>query len=886
MLSRPFECRGCALDDKATGFSQPEGLGSLGVLVFGEALGASEARDGKPFRPYAQAGSLLERTIGMCGLDRQQFRLYNIVNCQPPRDWLEGAPWELGAIAHCQVHRDRIVEEQPPRAILALGNVALRTITGQAGKSRGITYLRGYVLPSVDWGGIPVVPSFHPSYLRRGKPNLINVLVADIRKAISIASGKLTNFCLRPDLEAGRYVQYQTKVTTEEARSFELLCADSLAALLAFDIETDNSMFVDEDADDDVQLEIDAGQISQIQFSLGVGKAIAMPWREPFKSIAKRILMMKHVKAGHNAWRFDLPVLKREGATVAGIVHDTRWMWHHLQPDLPAHLQFVASFYEMPFPWKHLAQYDEEFYGCGDGDAVSRIMARCPDQLKKKDVWRGYERHILGREPILLGMTRRGIPIDDVKRQELDVELTAERERVREETQALWPTELIKFHPPNGYVRPPKDKTGLIQRDFSEHVKDPNQQDMFDAPVIRWCQQVPFNPGSRDQVIEYIEYMKEKFPRKGYAVPKKYRSEDLTTEENELLKLIRKTKDPMLPLVLNYREHEKMRSTYVLGWTPGPDGCVHPSFNHGTPVGQLNSKGPNAQNFPKRKAIAKKMREMIRAKEGHKLIEFDFSAFHAVTLAFEAQSVNWMRLARSDIHSFTTAHFLKLPERDQLLDWPDDQLKEYLAWVKEKYGETRDNKAKHAILGVGNGLGYRKLYRQYSDFFEGEKEAKTLLDTIRGIFPEVFQYQNRRRREAHERTYLTTRFGYIRWFFDVMHWNGDTKELVPGEDSEAALCFNHVNDAFGHMNEQFLWLRDTELDARFELVNTIHDSLFFHPVNALVDECIERIHAQMILPSPVLIDPVTAPTGLAVDVEVKIGDNWRIMSKIDAHQPT
>jgi uracil-DNA glycosylase len=88
MLQRPESCIGCALNDKATGFSQPEGHGSIGVLMFGEALGESEARDGLPFRPYAQAGSLLERVIKISGFDRQQFRIFNMVNCRPPRDYL------------------------------------------------------------------------------------------------------------------------------------------------------------------------------------------------------------------------------------------------------------------------------------------------------------------------------------------------------------------------------------------------------------------------------------------------------------------------------------------------------------------------------------------------------------------------------------------------------------------------------------------------------------------------------------------------------------------------------------------------------------------------------------------------------------------------------
>lgn len=1175
MLRRPDECRGCALDDKALGFSLPEGSGTLGVLILGEALGENEAREAKPFRPYAQAGSLLERVIKMCGFDRQQFRLFNMVNCfigstafsapdikhayrrwysgpmvtletsdgiltgtpnhptltlrgwiplgeiqqgdylvrcvfiervfggnpyinrmpapafevfnafaaygvrermigsnmdfhgdgidtdieivspdgllwdnfnsqisqhrnelilktadhaicdmtkfgsgnrsasalletalpafysdmscvrnlpplflrhgshtqpitlsdttqfnallnqhfadcfdvraelfrqllhrhsrtiefakvndvtheplfeghvynlstqselytangyvvhncRPPRDFLKGAPWELGAVNHCAVHRNRVVQEMRPKVILGLGGIPLQYLTGHAGKKRGITYMRGYVHSALDYE-CPIICSYHPSFLQRGKKNLINVLAHDIRKAVAIAQGKFTNYCLYPDREASRYVTYITNPSPQDAESYYLRCKDNPNAWIYFDIETGQSRFVDEDDDEKIDMEVSAGAIEQIQFSIGIGEAIAMPWDEAFKPIAQKILDLPNVKAAHNGWRFDLPVLKREHTHVRGIIHDTRWMWHHLQPDLPAELQFVSSFYGMPFAWKHLDAYDPEFYGCADVDSLARITHSLPSQMQSKGVWQAYERHVRGLEPILLNMTRRGVPVDDERRLELGKQIAADRQRAKNEVQQFWPPELVKFHPEHGYQRPPRDLmyhdhpigkeecndncAKLIQVDFTALLRDPRQEQMFgNEPIIRWAHKMPYNPGSSQQLIEYLKHV-------GIPVPKKHKEDKETTEEVELLKLINRYKvkgnkyQPivrLMELTLEYRESDKMYGTYVLGWAPDTQGFVHPKFHYGTAVGQLASKDPNGQNFPKRSNLAKTMRYMIRAKPGHKIVDVDFSSFHAVTLAFEAQSRNWMRLARSDIHSFTTAHFLKLPERDKLLDMPDDELKAYLAWVKENHSVTRDNKAKHAILGVGNGLGYRKLYRQNSDFFDGEKEAKTLLDTIRGVFPEVFLYQDARRREAHAKTYLISKFGYIRWFFDVLHWDSKSQSMVPGDDSEAALSYHHVNDAFGHKKEQMLWLRANGYDERWGYFNDIHDSYMFHCKDELVEECAFLCHQQMTKRSPILIDPVTAPDGLWVDVEIKVGENWKEMQEIKLGKP-
>lgn len=172
-----------------TGFSQDEGSGTNGVLVVGEALGQNEDADGLPFRPQAQAGSLLERAFKRCGLSRGQFRISNTIRCRPPHDILAGASYEFEVIQHCRPYLMRTLEEMKPRAILALGGTAFRELTGFEGKKQGISYTRGYVVPCVikGWEHVPVLGTFHPSFLRQGKPTYFGVLCADILRAVEIA---------------------------------------------------------------------------------------------------------------------------------------------------------------------------------------------------------------------------------------------------------------------------------------------------------------------------------------------------------------------------------------------------------------------------------------------------------------------------------------------------------------------------------------------------------------------------------------------------------------------------------------------------------------------------------------------------------------------------
>jgi hypothetical protein len=90
------------------------------------------------------------------------------------------------------------------------------------------------------------------------------------------------------------------------------------------------------------------------------GSGVAFPWEGRYREIAGDLLRSPNTKCGHNTWLFDQRVLKAAGAregldlNCRGAVHDTPQTFHHWQPDLPAHLQFAASFICFPFPWKHL----------------------------------------------------------------------------------------------------------------------------------------------------------------------------------------------------------------------------------------------------------------------------------------------------------------------------------------------------------------------------------------------------------------------------------------------------------------------------------------------------------------------------------------------------
>src|SRR5438105_2182096 len=114
-MIKPSSCNGCPLEKISDGFSLPEGTGSSGVAIIGEALGWTEYLDGLPFRPRAQAGSKLEECFKLASRElgqpvtRSQFKIFNVVNCHPPGDKLSGASYEMGAIKCCNQYVDKVL---------------------------------------------------------------------------------------------------------------------------------------------------------------------------------------------------------------------------------------------------------------------------------------------------------------------------------------------------------------------------------------------------------------------------------------------------------------------------------------------------------------------------------------------------------------------------------------------------------------------------------------------------------------------------------------------------------------------------------------------------------------------------------------------------------
>jgi DNA polymerase I-like protein with 3'-5' exonuclease and polymerase domains len=178
-------------------------------------------------------------------------------------------------------------------------------------------------------------------------------------------------------------------------------------------------------------------------------------------------------------------------------------------------------------------------------------------------------------------------------------------------------------------------------------------------------------------------------------------------------------------------------------------------------------------------------------------------------------------------------------------------------------------------------MGAGTLLHNNPESFASRAEAQKVIDTLNRLFPRTARFRNAIREKAHRQTYLLSRHGYIRRFFDVLHWDAATGRMVPGDDSESAVAFQAANAAHATLKEAMLRLEQQGWNERAQLINQIHDALMFHIPEALMDEAIPAIKAEMERKSDILVDPVVAPDGLWIETSVSVGRDWGAMEELD-----
>jgi len=150
-------CQACRLCHGRTRVVPGEGTPMAELMFVGEGPGQEEDRQGRPF--VGRAGELLTKIIEAMQFRREDVFIANVVKCRPPGNRTP----EPDEMATCLPFLQRQIAVLRPRVIVALGKTALTGLLPEHANT-GITKLRGQWL---DFGGTPVMPTFHPAYLLR-----------------------------------------------------------------------------------------------------------------------------------------------------------------------------------------------------------------------------------------------------------------------------------------------------------------------------------------------------------------------------------------------------------------------------------------------------------------------------------------------------------------------------------------------------------------------------------------------------------------------------------------------------------------------------------------------------------------------------------------------
>ena len=163
---------GCALKYTASNLVFGDGNPQADIMFIGEAPGADEDREGKPF--VGVSGKLLDRMIAAIQLDRTTSYITNILPWRPPGNRKPSAT----EVAICLPFICRHIDLVDPKVLVFVGGTSASALLNS---NQGITRLRGrWTNYCADKGDIPAIPIFHPAYLLR-QPSLKRDAWKDLR---------------------------------------------------------------------------------------------------------------------------------------------------------------------------------------------------------------------------------------------------------------------------------------------------------------------------------------------------------------------------------------------------------------------------------------------------------------------------------------------------------------------------------------------------------------------------------------------------------------------------------------------------------------------------------------------------------------------------------
>lgn len=223
--------------------------------------------------------------------------------------------------------------------------------------------------------------------------------------------------------------------------------------------------------------------------------------------------------------------------------------------------------------------------------------------------------------------------------------------------------------------------------------------------------------------------------------------------------ILNKINKPICKLILEYREVEKLMSTYItkmLKIVNPKTGRIHARFNQmGTDTGRFSSSDPNMQNIPSNN---KDIRKMFVATEGYYLLSSDYSAQ-------EPRLTAHMSNDQKMIQAYKDGKDLYIEIASLSFNLSYDECSEFRAdGSHNPEGKKRRNTAKAIVLGICYGKGVPAIA---DDLNITREKAQEIYDRVMMNFPGLKQFMIDSENMAIEKGYVNTVWGRKRRLPDM-----------------------------------------------------------------------------------------------------------------------
>lgn len=326
---------------------------------------------------------------------------------------------------------------------------------------------------------------------------------------------------------------------------------------------------------------------------------------------------------------------------------------------------------------------------------------------------------------------------------------------------------------------------------------------------------------------------------------KKTKTGQYQTGEDVLLSLA--SKSDIVRDILDYRQLQKLKSTYVDAlpqMVNKKTGRVHTSYNQAVAAtGRLSSTNPNLQNIPIRTERGREVRKaFIPRDDSHIIVSADYSQIELRIIAEISKDANMMDafVKGIDIHTATAANV-------------------YGVSVDEVDGTQRRN-AKAVNFGIIYG---QSAFGLSQNLGIPRKEAAEIIENYFLQFPGIKQYMSDTMNFARENGYVTTLMGRRRYLRDINSGNATVRGFAERNAINAPIqgsAADMIKIAMINIHKEF---KDRKLDSRMTM--QVHDELVFD---------VPKHELEIV--KPIIMDKMKNAIKTTVPIIVEIGEgvNW------------